>query len=70
MRDAVTGFSNRVFDNADALLDHCCVMLWNKLEAQPWTIMSIGLVIGPMGPDQKSLGITGTPAATAQYVLP
>ena len=34
--------SNRVFDNADALLDHCCDA-WNKLEAQPWTIMSIGL---------------------------
>ena len=34
--------SNRVFDDADALLDHCCDA-WNKLEAQPWTIMSIGL---------------------------
>ena len=37
-----TYLSNRVFDNADALLDHCCDA-WNKLEAQPWTIMSIGL---------------------------
>jgi hypothetical protein len=23
-------------------VDHCCDA-WNKLEAQPWTIMSIGL---------------------------
>ena len=34
--------SNRVFDGIDALIDHCCDA-WNKLEAQPWTIMSIGL---------------------------
>ena len=40
MRD--NWLSNRVFDSADALLDHCCDA-WNKLEAQPWTIMSIGL---------------------------
>jgi len=40
MRD--NWLSNRVFDNADALIDHCCDA-WNKLEAQPWTIMSIGL---------------------------
>ena len=39
--------SNRIFDDADALLDHCCDA-WNKLEAQPWTIMSIGLArLGP-----------------------
>lgn len=40
MRD--NWLSNRVFDNTNALLDHCCDA-WNKLEAQPWTIMSIGL---------------------------
>jgi transposase len=40
MRD--NWLSNRVFDDASALLDHCCDA-WNKLEAQPWTIMSIGL---------------------------
>ena len=40
MRD--NWLSNRVFDDADALVDHCCDA-WNKLEAQPWTIMSIGL---------------------------
>jgi hypothetical protein len=40
MRD--NWLSNRVFDDASALLDHCCYA-WNKLEAQPWTIMSIGL---------------------------
>ena len=34
--------SNRVFDSVNTLLDHCCDA-WNKLEAQPWTIMSIGL---------------------------
>ncbi len=40
MRD--NWLSNRVFGSADALLDHCCDA-WKKLEAQPWTIMSIGL---------------------------
>ena len=40
MRD--NWLSNRVFDSADALVDHCCDA-WKKLEAQPWTIMSIGL---------------------------
>ena len=34
--------SNRVFDDIHALIDHCCDA-WNKLEAQPWTIISIGL---------------------------
>jgi len=34
--------SNRVFDNIHALIDHCCDA-WNKLEAQPWTIMSLGM---------------------------
>jgi hypothetical protein len=29
-------------ENADAILDHCC-NAWNKLEAQPWTIMSLGM---------------------------
>jgi transposase len=33
--------SNRVFDNHNALIDHCCDA-GNKLEAQPWAIMSIG----------------------------
>ena len=40
MRD--NWLSNRVFLNADDLVDHCCDT-WNKLEAQPWRIMSIGL---------------------------
>ena len=40
MRD--NWLSNRVFDSGNALLDHCCDA-WNKLEAQPWTIMSIGM---------------------------
>jgi putative transposase len=34
--------SNRVFDDIHALIDHCCDA-WNKLEAQPWTIMSLGV---------------------------
>jgi hypothetical protein len=34
--------SNHVFTNRHTLLDHCSDA-WNKLEAQPWTIMSIGL---------------------------
>ena len=40
MRD--NWLSNRVFDDTDALLDHCCEA-WNKLEARPWAIMSLGL---------------------------
>jgi putative transposase len=39
---ATTGCPNRVFNNDDDLLAHCCAA-WNKLEAQPWRIMSIGL---------------------------
>jgi hypothetical protein len=46
MRD--NWLSNRVFDNADALLDHCCDT-WNNLEAQPWTTMSSDSAIGLMG---------------------
>lgn len=34
--------SNRIFLSADDLIDHCCDA-WNKLEAQPWRIMSIGI---------------------------
>lgn len=34
--------SNRVFPSAADILDHCC-HAWNRLVAQPWTIMSIGL---------------------------
>ena len=40
MRD--NWLSNRVFLNNDDLVDHCC-KAWNKLEAQPWRIMTIGL---------------------------
>jgi transposase len=40
MRD--NWLSNRVFLNAEDLVDHCCDA-WNKLEAHPWRIMSIGL---------------------------
>ena len=34
--------SNRVFASYDNLVDHCCDA-WNRLIAQPWTIMSLGL---------------------------
>jgi putative transposase len=33
---------NRVFDDIHALIDHCSDT-WNKLEAQSWTIISIGM---------------------------
>ncbi len=34
--------SNRIFRSHRDILDHCC-HAWNRLVAQPWTIMSIGL---------------------------
>jgi len=40
MRD--NWLSNRIFTSYDNLLDHCC-QAWNRLIAQPWIIMSIGL---------------------------
>ncbi|OJW19283.1 MAG: transposase [Rhodospirillales bacterium 69-11] len=40
MRD--NWLSNRIFTSANDIVDHCC-NAWNKLEAKPWTIMSIGL---------------------------
>ena len=40
MRD--NWLSNRVFSCYDNILDHCADA-WNKLEAQPWRIMTLGL---------------------------
>jgi hypothetical protein len=40
MRD--NWLSNRVFTSYDAIVDHCCDA-WNKLTAEPWTIMSLGM---------------------------
>ena len=40
MRD--NWLSNRVFKSADDIVDHCREA-WNKLVAQPWRIMSIGM---------------------------
>jgi transposase len=40
MRD--NWLSNRVFQDVDDLVDHCCYA-WNRLEAQPWKIMSLGV---------------------------
>ena len=34
--------SNRVFASYANIVDHCCDT-WNKLRAQPWRIMSVGL---------------------------
>lgn len=34
--------SNRVFHSYNNIVEHCC-HAWNKLVAQPWTVMSIGL---------------------------
>ena len=34
--------SNRIFLSYDDLRDHCCES-WNKLIAQPWRIMSLGM---------------------------
>jgi hypothetical protein len=34
--------SNRIFKSYEDILDHCC-FAWNKLVAQPWRMMSIGL---------------------------
>ena len=33
--------SSRVFKSYDDVVDHCCDA-WQKLESQPWRIMSIG----------------------------
>jgi len=43
-----------VFDGIHALIDHCCDA-WNKLEAQPWTIMSLGMRDWAIGSDQRVL---------------
>ena len=40
MRDK--GLSNRIFGDHDNIVSHCCHH-WNRLTAQPWLIMSIGL---------------------------
>ena len=40
MRD--NWLSNRVFTGYDNIVDHC-VDAWNKLVAQPWRIMTLGL---------------------------
>jgi transposase len=33
--------SNRVFKSYDDIVDHCC-HAWQKLQKQPWKIISIG----------------------------
>src|SRR6476646_3977835 len=40
MRD--NWLSNRIFRSYTNIVDHCCDA-WNKLIAEPWTIMSVGL---------------------------
>jgi len=34
--------SSRIFKSYDQIVDHCCDA-WNKLIAQPWRIMAIGM---------------------------
>jgi hypothetical protein len=41
-RSPLPHLSNRIFTSYDNLVDHCC-HAWNKLVAQPWTVMSLGL---------------------------
>ena len=50
--------SNRIFTCYDNLVDHCC-HAWNKLVAQPWTVMSGSVcAIGHTGSYQRNPGIT------------
>ena len=44
MRD--NWLSNRVFTSQDNIVDHCA-NAWNKLVAQPWRIMTLGLRVWP-----------------------
>ena len=46
MRD--NGLSNRTFLSYEDPLNHCCES-WNKLIAQPWRIMSLGMRQWPHG---------------------
>jgi transposase len=55
MRD--NWLSNRVFHNADDLIDHCCEA-WNKLRSQPWRLMSIGMRESAHKFSSTILGIT------------
>lgn len=57
MRD--NWLSNHVFQSYDAIVDHCCEA-WNKLIAQPWLIMSIGLRSWAGRFQSESLGITAS----------
>ena len=52
MRD--NWLSNRVFLSYTNILDHCC-HAWNRLVAQPWTIISSDYETGRMGSDQRAL---------------
>ena len=52
MRD--NWLSNRIFKSYDDILDHAC-HAWQKIEAQPWRIMSIGLREWAQGSDQWEL---------------
>ena len=49
--------SNRVFQSYTNIVDHCCDA-WNKLIAQPWTIMSVGLRHWAYGFSSTSAGIS------------
>jgi transposase len=57
------GLSNRVFRSERDIVDHCC-NAWNKLFAQPWRIISIGL--RDWAHRFRSPGVGMTPIASAK----
>jgi hypothetical protein len=42
-----------IFKSYGDVVDHCCEA-WKNLVDQPWRIMSVGIRVGPMGPDQRA----------------
>jgi hypothetical protein len=62
MRD--NWLSNRIFRDHHDTVDHCCHH-WNRLVAQPWRIMSIGLCDRPHRPRSSGVGIIMTKAEIA-----
>jgi transposase len=60
--------SNRVFPSYRAILDHCC-HAWNKLVAQPWTIMSIGFRDWAHGTNQWDLVLISNAIANTRYYV-
>jgi hypothetical protein len=53
--------SNRIFQNYDDIVDHCCEA-WNKIAEQSWRIMSIGVRDWAQGYSSAPVGISGPTA--------